>query len=269
MFLSKLVPGINKKVGARLYYPEDVPPVDCQHDGVCFNTITVTTADGLSISGLATQAPLDARCCVVFFHGNSGSAAQCAPLVAPLYQLGAQIIVADYRGYGGNEGHPSEEGLMHDARAFYRHATAVSNLPVLLVGHSLGGNIAIQLTAEGDRNIVGLVTVNAVASVVAFVPAYIRRFVTDRFEAAPKARLITIPWTIAHDIGDQVVPLTHGLALCHDAFQNVNMRLVTLNNRRHDFVVQSIAPLISEHLSILAGGGCAAGRCEPLDVFGQ
>ena len=251
MHLSTLIPGIDRKVRARLYYPDDIPPVSCQHDGVHFDAITVEANDHVAITGLATQIPPNAKCCIVFLHGNGGCAASRAHLVAPFFKLGAKVIVADYRGYGCNEGQPSERGLRHDARAFYKYATETSNLPIILIGHSLGGNVAIQLAAETGIALAGLITVNAVASVSAYAPAYIRPFISDRYDAIPRAREIRIPWTIAHDIGDQVVSLRHGLALCQANFPNIYMRLVTLNNRQHDFVTQSVGTLLAEHLDFL------------------
>jgi pimeloyl-ACP methyl ester carboxylesterase len=251
MHLSNLIPAIDRKVRTRLYHPEDILPLPCQHDDVHFEAVRLETEDHAAITGLTTDAPPNARCCIVFLHGNGGCAASRAHLVAPFYKLGAQVIVADYRGYGGNVGQPSERGLLRDARAFYKHAVETFQLPVILIGHSLGGNLAIQLAAEADVTLAGLITVNAVASVSAYAASYIRPFISDRYDAIPKARDIQVPWTIAHDIGDPIVSLSHALILCQANFPNINMRLITLNNRHHEFPTLSISALLGEHLAFL------------------
>ncbi|MFT4181079.1 MAG: alpha/beta fold hydrolase, partial [Rhizobium sp.] len=242
---------VDNKVRANLYYPEAIQSGQCNHQGVAFSPITVSTADGLAIRGLASEIPPSATCCVLFLHGNGGCAATRAQFVAPFFKLGARLIVADYRGYGGNPGEPTETGLMHDARAFLQFALDQSELPLVIVGHSLGGNIAIQLVAEKSDRISGLVTVGTVASVASFVPAILRRFVSDKFHAVEKASGIRIPWTIVHDVGDPTVSLMNSVILSQTNFANPGMKLITLNNRSHDFAPDDIGDILRDHIAAL------------------
>jgi len=69
-----LVPAIDRKVRSRLYYPDKSSGAPCQHDGVPFVVLTVQTEDRLPIAGLVTPVPENARCRVIFFHGNGGCA---------------------------------------------------------------------------------------------------------------------------------------------------------------------------------------------------
>ncbi|WFU04659.1 alpha/beta fold hydrolase (plasmid) [Rhizobium sp. CB3171] len=195
---------------------------------------------------------------MLFFHGNGGCAATRAHLVAPFFKLGAQVIVADYRGYGGNPGDPTETGLMHDARAFLKFAVDHSELPLIIIGHSLGGNIAIKLVAEKSDSIAGLITVGTVASVAALVLPVIRRFISDKFQAIEKASEIMIPWTIAHDVGDPTVSLMNSIVLSQANLANSQMKLITLNNRAHNFASNDISSILLDHIAslhIAASGG--------------
>lgn len=249
--LKSLLRVIDSRVRERIYYPDAIQCGPCSHQGVAFSPITVSTADGLAISGLASEIPPLAKCCVLFFHGNGGCAATRAHLIAPFFKLGAQIIIADYRGYGGNPGLPTEKGLMHDARAFLKFAIDHAELPLIIVGHSLGGNIAVQLAAEKSDRVSGLITVGTVASVAAVVPAIIRRFVSDKFQAIEKASEIKIPWTIAHDVGDPTVSLMNSIVLSQANFANPRMKLITLNNRAHDFAPDDIGGILRDHIATL------------------
>ena len=54
---------------------------------------------------------------IVVFNGNAGNRSHRAPLAQRLADAGYATVLADYRGYGGNPGSPSERGLLADARA--------------------------------------------------------------------------------------------------------------------------------------------------------
>jgi fermentation-respiration switch protein FrsA (DUF1100 family) len=77
----------------------------------------VTTPDGLELTFWAAD-PLPGRPTLVVFHGNAGNAADRAPLLAPFAEAGYGLVLAEYRGYGGNPGCPSEAGFLADARAY-------------------------------------------------------------------------------------------------------------------------------------------------------
>ena len=68
------------------------------------------------------------------------------------------MLLLDYRGYGGNTGRPTEDGLAADARAAHRYLVderGVDPARLVLFGESLGGAIATRLAVE--RPVGGLV----------------------------------------------------------------------------------------------------------------
>ena len=74
------------------------------------------TEDGLTLS--SWFLPLSgAKRTVVVFHGNAGNIAHRAHLASVFHALGCSVMLAEYRGYGGNAGKPSEKGLYADSRA--------------------------------------------------------------------------------------------------------------------------------------------------------
>src|SRR4029450_10026890 len=78
---------------------------------------------------------------VLVAHGNAGDRAMRAPLAAALAAKGMPVRLFDYRGYGGNDGDPTEAGLALDARAARDHLVDdVGVAPDRLVyfGESLG-----------------------------------------------------------------------------------------------------------------------------------
>lgn len=61
------------------------------------------------------------------------------------------VLLTDYRGYGGNPGAPTEEGLAIDARAAREHVLGrpdVDSSRIVYFGESLGGAVAVRLAIE-------------------------------------------------------------------------------------------------------------------------
>ena len=88
---------------------------------------------------------------VVVFNGNAGDRSFRAPLAAALSAAGLSVLLLDYRGYGGNPGTPSEQGLLADgraARAYVASRTDVDQKRIVYFGESLGAAVAVAMSLE-------------------------------------------------------------------------------------------------------------------------
>jgi pimeloyl-ACP methyl ester carboxylesterase len=68
-------------------------------------------------------------------------------------EIGINILIVGYRGYGHSEGIPSENGLEADGEAILKFALdhpLIDNHSMFLFGRSLGGAVSIQLAAKSD-----------------------------------------------------------------------------------------------------------------------
>ena len=77
--------------------------------------------------------------------------------VKPLLNAGMGLLMLNYRGYGDNEGKPSEKGLIKDAQSALNFLLNKENIElekIILLGESLGTAMAIKLASE---NLVGAV----------------------------------------------------------------------------------------------------------------
>src|SRR5688500_774428 len=130
-----------------MYFPdarERVPPSFYPMLGGV-EEVHFSTADRLDLVAWYAPAPTG-RPTVVLFHGNGGS------LRAERYRLksfmdadmGALLLA--YRGYSGNPGTPTEEGLYADARAAldWLDAQGVRRESTVLYGQSLGTGVATK-----------------------------------------------------------------------------------------------------------------------------
>ena len=87
---------------------------------------------------------------ILYCHGNARNIAQFALRTQALWQLGYNVVVFDYRGFGKTRGTPSESGVYDDARAVRSYITSNLSTPerTALYGYSLGGAVCSQMAVE-------------------------------------------------------------------------------------------------------------------------
>ena len=108
--------------------------------------ITLTTSDGISISGWWIPAKTP-RGTVVLVHGLNRTRIEMTKKVEPLHAWGFNCILIDLRHHGASGGHRTTFGLTEklDVRAAVDFALSRSPGPVVLWGVSLGGATATQV----------------------------------------------------------------------------------------------------------------------------
>src|SRR6516165_840734 len=114
--------------------------------------------------------PCDGQPVFLYFPGNGGSLRWREERFHDLIADGSGLVALSYRGYGGSTGHPTEKGLVEDAKAAY--AFSVAHYPaerLVLWGESLGSALALTLAAENPVGCVVLVCVVGLAMCVAWV----------------------------------------------------------------------------------------------------
>ena len=134
-----------------IYFPFGAVP-DARTIGLEDATpVAFPTRDGLTLTGwfvTRTDAP---DFTVIVFNGNAGNRAFRAPLAAALAGTNLAVLLFDYRGFGGNPGTPSEEGLKNDARAARDYVVGRAGVDrdrVVYFGESLGTAVATELAVD-------------------------------------------------------------------------------------------------------------------------
>lgn len=110
--------------------------------------VSYPTTDGLTLSAWFLHSG-DAEGSVIVFNGNAGNREDRLALGRALVDEGFNVLLTDYRGYGGNPGSPTEQGLALDARAaltYMRERVSADTLAYF--GESLGAGVAIELAME-------------------------------------------------------------------------------------------------------------------------
>ena len=115
-----------------------------------FAIATATTRDGLRIAFLFAP-PRPGMPVIIHFHGNGEIASDPVWSMRRFAARGYGVVLAEYRGYGGNPGSPSEAGILEDGRAQVQWAaTQWPGSAEVFMGESLGSAVAIALATESD-----------------------------------------------------------------------------------------------------------------------
>ncbi|KUI30569.1 hypothetical protein AU195_24940 [Mycobacterium sp. IS-1496] len=194
-----------------IYFPAPGPVPSASTVSPGARDVVLRTADGLDLGGwyfpTAGRGPG-----VVMFNGNGGDRSMRAALAIALRRMGSSVLLFDYRGYGGNPGRPSEDGLAADARAAREWLAAQPEVdPVRLVyfGESLGGAVAVGLAAEQPpaalilrSPFTSLPDVGAVH--YPWLP--VRRLLIDRYPSIERIGGIGAPLLVIAGDRDDIVP---------------------------------------------------------------
>ncbi|MGI9284445.1 MAG: alpha/beta hydrolase [Pseudomonadales bacterium] len=198
-----------------LYYPEpNAPTADhLQNLGLRF----WPTAD--SFRGFVANGALEhSNGTVVVFHGNAGAAWQRGYYVDALQPLGYQVVLAEYPGYAGRSGSPSEKALVIDARETVQQVYEQFGGPLILWGESLGCGIAAALVADSSVPLNAVVMLTPwdnlprmAQSAYWFLPA--RWFVRDKYDNTANLRNFEGPVAVLIAEQDQIIPNAHSKLL--------------------------------------------------------
>lgn len=117
----------------------------------------LTLVDRTPVHHVRAGNPVSARALAVVVHGLGEHLGRHAMLVDRLAQAGFAVAAYDQRGHGESGGArgriPHDEALLADLGCIIDHERAAQPdlLPLVLVGHSLGGTVAARFVAEGLR----------------------------------------------------------------------------------------------------------------------
>ena len=111
-----------------------------------------------NFQGFTSQGePVEARGTIIVFHGNAGAAYDRSFYAKAFSRQNFRVILAEYPGYGGRAGHPSEDVLVKDALETIRLAHQEYGEPLFLWGESLGCGVVSRAVSLSDIPIKGVV----------------------------------------------------------------------------------------------------------------
>ena len=227
----------------RIYQPIPLAETPVEFAGEAPQSVSTTTADGLVLQGYYWPAEEGDDTLVVYFHGNSFNQLVGAKRAEPLRAGGHGVLVASYRGYGGNPGSPSEAGLFTDGEAWLAEARRLApDARIFLFGHSLGGAVALEMAARQD--VTAVATLGTFARMADQAPALARGLVPDRFDNVAAIARVSEPVLLLHGTEDAVVDPAAATEL--EAAATGPVTLVRLTGAGHQVDLARIAERLWE-----------------------
>lgn len=211
-----------------LYFPEKTRPDPAAYGAQgLVEIVKVTTADGLALEGWYFPPANPGGLVIVNFHGNAARMADRLPKMAEFINKGYGVLLAEYRGYGGNPGTPSENGLYEDGQAYIRwlRERGIGPAQTVLYGESLGTGIAVQLATDHSEGAYAAVILESPYSTLAEVAQSIyfympvKFLMKDQFRSIDKIAAIKAPLLIMHGGKDSTIPLRFARRLFQAAVQ--------------------------------------------------
>ncbi len=168
---------------------------------------------------------------ILHFHGNAENMTTHFAYVAWLVDYGFDVITFDYRGYGESEGTPERQGLIEDGKQVLtlaaKYAMEKGHLPLVIIGQSLGGAVAIPVIAQSPEVSVKAVVLDSSFSSYRMLAREklgsffltwplqwpLSFLVTDEESPDQYLSLLSIPMLIIHSRFDPVVPYSQSKAI--------------------------------------------------------
>lgn len=223
--------------------------------GMEFEDVNLESEDGIRLHGWYIPAP-NSRRVLLFLHGNAGNISHRRDSLRIFHDLGLDIFIVDYRGFGRSQGQPSEEGLYMDAFSAWHYLTeqrGIEAQDIVIFGRSLGGAVAAQLASRVKPAAVIIESgFSSAADASRLIYPLLSRIVLLRyhFPAADHLARADTPILIMHSLADRIVPIGLGRRLYQHAPQP--KRFVELSGGHNDGFLLSMPDYARELAAFLA-----------------
>ena len=161
---------------------------------------------------------------ILYFHGNGEIASDYEDIGSIFNQMGLNLFVADYRGYGRSGGMPTLTSMIKDAHPIFEGFKKTLQErgysgKLFVMGRSLGSASAVEVAYNYQGQLQGLIIESGFASVVNLLEDLgmpVKTFELEKSGEATGIELITkitIPTLVIHGEYDHIVPPEEGKAL--------------------------------------------------------
>ena len=152
---------------------------------------------------------------ILYLHGNAGSLENRIHKINHFKNININFLLISWRGFSGNKGKPTEQGLYEDARSAVRwlKLNGIDEDQIIIYGESLGTGIATEIAQ--NKNFAGIILESPFTSMVdagknkyPFLP--VKFLLKDKYKSDKKIKNISSPILVMHGKVDKIVPFHMG-----------------------------------------------------------
>ena len=197
------------------------------------NEVEIKVEDNVSINCLYLKNQ-DSKGVILYLHGNRGNNRRCLRQASMFEDLGYDIFMPDYRGYGKSDGRlTTESQLFTDMRAVYEYLLEIYKPEdIQVLGYSLGTGIATYLASEYSPTNLFLVSpylsfIDLKNRMFPLIPNFLIKFPMRNNKMIQDVRSQVF---IFHGTDDEIIPYDSSIKLRN---LKKDSKLITLNNTGH------------------------------------
>ena len=177
--------------------------------------VTILTSDNIELLGWYHEKNIKDFKTIIYFHGNAGSLENRIHKLNHFHEMNVNFLIIAWRGFSGNNGNPSEQGLYVDGKSAidWLIKKGVDEKNLILYGESLGTGVATHLAQ--NRSFAGVILETPFTSMIdaakifyPYIP--VNLLLKDKFENYKKIKNVKLPILVMHGEKDQIVPFSMG-----------------------------------------------------------
>lgn len=180
---------------------------------------------------------------ILYFHGNGEVACDYDGIARFYNEIGVNLFVADYRGYGRSSGQPTFTNTAADAHILFKYFLDILDKKeysgsIFVMGRSLGSQSAVELAVNYSERINGLILESGFVQSGRLLNYLGLPFPIpdlDDFESAALERIgrITMPVLLIHGELDALIPRTEADTI-YSRIGSSKKKLITIRGGDHN-----------------------------------
>ena len=182
---------------------------------VSIEKVKIKTKDHIELLSWYHNKNINDYKTILFLHGNAGSLENRIHKINHFKDMNINFLLVSWRGFNGNGGKPTEQGLYEDARSAVRwlNSKGILEKNIIIYGESLGTGVATEIAQ--NKNFAGIILESPFTSMIdagktkyPYLP--VRFLLKDKYESNIKIKNIKSPILVMHGKVDNIVPFHMG-----------------------------------------------------------
>ena len=204
--------------------------------------VKILTEDNIELSAWYHKKKSGDYKTILYFHGNAGTLENRIHKINHFEDMEINFLLISWRGFNGNDGKPTEQGLYLDAKSAIKWLSnkGIGEEKIIIYGESLGSGVATEISQ--NKNFAGVILESPFTSMIdagkSRYPIFpISLLLKDRYESDKKIKNIKSPVLIMHGEQDNIVPFWMGEKMFELAnepkysyFSNYDDHMMDFNN---------------------------------------
>ncbi len=202
------------------------------HIGLNYEDVSLATSDNEDLHGWYIPAANPSGV-LLFFHGNAGNISHRMDSIKIFHELGLDVLIIDYRGYGQSSGKASEQGTYLDAQSAWEYLVnnrGITPDNIVIFGRSLGAAVASWLAARTSPGAVILEScftsgLDMADRLYPFLP--VRLITRLKYPVIDYVKRFSSPLLVVHSRQDEIIPFDMGQSIFAAAPEPKEMLVLT------------------------------------------